>query len=152
MTIIRSMNITYITAIILFILACVKDILVNCIVFAVHKKVTKIEVDSKVGLTITACFAKFLTCLIIWLMVVFDTGTVIFAVFQSIASPIHYKLISILISTVFIFCYDYFFLLPHMQVSKKHKLLLALLFTILNAPCFVLSYDIGYFGYSLNLF
>lgn len=128
----------FIIPIVLFIFACVKNIVINNIVFAVHKKVKKIEVDSKLGLTITACFADFLAFLILCLIFIFDSSDFIDLYMSAVIAPMNYRLIAVFVSTVFVFCCDYFFLLPFMQVSKKHKLLLALLFTVLNAPYFAL--------------
>ena len=142
----------YIVALILFVTACVTKIIINNLIFVMHKKVLKTDVVSKAAITVVACLSEFLVALIVWLIVVFYySGELSFSVLHSITSPMNYRLIGILISTVFIFCYDYFFLLPFMQVSKKHKLLLALLFTILNAPYFALI-PVGNIVYSLNLY
>ena len=149
---IRGFVYLYIVALILFVIACVTKIIINNLIFVMHKKVLKTDVVSKAAITVVACLSEFLVALIVWLIVVFYySGELSFSVLHSIASPMNYRLIGILISTVFIFCYDYFFLLPFMQVSKKHKLLLALLFTILNAPYFALI-PVGNIVYSLNLY
>lgn len=146
------MEITYISiGIGLFALSCIRNILLCYFVFAKYESTKKIKVPGETKVMFFACISDiiaFLVSLFLNLLTHFKTDFVQYfknenILFFGMGTITYYtvynRCISVFIGMLCIFLFDYFIAFRNwFDVSKKHKLLLSIIFAVVNAPYFFL--------------
>lgn len=144
----KYLNLSLPVGITIFVLSCVKNIILCCLVFAIQKNIKKIGVNNKAKIIVFACLSDviaFLTAFIIF-KTQFNTNfadffliedILLFSIGTMISSSFLIKCIGVFIGMLCIFLFDYFVAFRKwVDVSNKHKLWLSVVFAVINAPYF----------------
>lgn len=122
-------------------LSLVWDIFIDNIIYLIHKRKTGICVDYRKKVIVFSCISKIICFIVTWTIERLSSGNYIFGlgILETIVAPISYKIIGIVVAMIFIFICDYFVALRRvsyewLKVTDLQKLILSILFTMLNAP------------------
>ena len=122
----------FIWAIIIFVLSCVKNVVIDNIVFSKWKKQNRIEKDFRKESIIIACLSDIIALMVTMILnAVFKGYTfTVMDMLAASASPMYYKITGVLVAGLCILIYY----LKRFDIPKKYVIIL----TIINAPYFFL--------------